>query len=55
LEKTSKIIKSNLQPNTTLPGKPCLKVPHLHIFWTTSRDGSDLPWAAFSNASQLFQ
>jgi len=27
LEKTSKITKSNHQPNTTMPAKPCLKVP----------------------------
>ena len=32
LDKTSKIIKSNCQPNTTMPAKPCPKVPHLHIF-----------------------
>jgi len=34
LEKTSKITKSNCHPNTTMPAKPCPKVPHLHIFWT---------------------
>jgi len=32
LEKTSKIIKSNRQPNTTMPAKPCPEVPHLHVF-----------------------
>jgi len=32
LEKASKIIKSNVQPNTTKPVKPCSKVPYLHIF-----------------------
>jgi len=32
LEKTSKIIKSNHQPNTTMPAKPCPEVPHLHVF-----------------------
>jgi len=32
LEKTSKIIKSNHQPNTTMPAKPCPEVPYLHIF-----------------------
>ena len=32
LEKTSKIIKSNRQPNTTTPAKPCPEVPHLHMF-----------------------
>jgi len=31
LEKTSKIIKSNCQPNTTMPAKPCPEVPHLHL------------------------
>jgi len=31
LEKTSKIIKSNSQPNNTMPAKPCPKVPHLHV------------------------
>jgi len=34
LEKTSKIIRSNCQPNTTMPDKPCPEVPHLHVFWT---------------------
>jgi len=32
LEKTSKIIKSNCQPNTTMPAKPCPEVPHLQGF-----------------------
>jgi len=32
LEKTSKIIKSNRHPNTTMPAKPCPEVPHLHVF-----------------------
>jgi len=32
LEKTSKITKSNHQPNTTTPAKPCPEVPHLHVF-----------------------
>jgi len=31
-EKTSKIIKSNRHLNTTMPAKPCPKVPHLHVF-----------------------
>ena len=31
LEKTSKIIKSNHQPITPMPAKPCPEVPHLHI------------------------
>jgi len=31
LEKTSKI-KSNHQPNTTVPTKPYPEVPHLHVF-----------------------
>jgi len=32
LEKTSKIIKSNHPPNTTMPTKPYPEVPHLHVF-----------------------
>jgi len=32
VEKTSKIIKSNYLPNTTMHTKPCPEVPHLHIF-----------------------
>jgi len=32
LEKTSKIIKSNHQSNTTMPAKPCPEVPRLHVF-----------------------
>jgi len=39
LEKTSKIIKSNRQPNTTTPAKPYPEVPHLHVFLNASRDG----------------
>jgi len=31
-EKTSKTMKSNRQPITTMPAKPCPEVPHLHIF-----------------------
>jgi len=38
LGKTSKIIKSNFQPNTTMPAKPCPEVPHLPVFLNTSRD-----------------
>ena len=34
LEKTSKIIKSNCQPNTTIPTKPRPEVLHLHVFRT---------------------
>ena len=33
LEKTSKIIKSNHQPNTTMPDKPCPELPHPHGFF----------------------
>jgi len=32
LEKTSKINKSNRQPNTTKPAKPYPEVPYLHFF-----------------------
>jgi len=39
LEKTSKTIKSNHQPITTMPSKTCPEVPHLHGFLNTSRNG----------------
>jgi len=39
LEKSSKIMKSKGQPNTTMTAKPCPEVPHLHVFLNTSRDG----------------
>ena len=56
LEKTSKIIKSNCQPITNVPAKPCPEVPHLHIFWTPPGMGTlPLPWTAYSNAWPLFQ
>ena len=46
LEKTSKIIKSNHQPNTTVPTKPCPELPHLYIFRTPPRMATpSLPWA----------
>ena len=32
LGKTSKIIKSNHQPITTMPAKPCPEGPHLQVF-----------------------
>ena len=32
LEKTSKIIKFNCHPSTTMTANPCPQVPHLHIF-----------------------
>jgi len=34
LEKTSKIVKSNHQPITIMPAKPCPEVPYLCIFLT---------------------
>jgi len=50
LEKTSEIIKSSCQPNTTTPNKPCPEVPYLHSFWTASGMVTPpLPWAAYSN------
>ena len=53
LEKTS---KSNRQPNTTMPAKPCPEVPYLHIFWTPpGMVTPPLPWAACSNAYPLLQ
>ena len=56
LEKTSKIIKSNHQPNTTMPAKPCPEVSHPHVFWTPPGMGTPpLPWAAWSSAWPLFQ
>ena len=46
LEKTSKI-KSNYQPITTVPAKPCPKVPYLRVFWTPpGMVTPPLPWAA---------
>jgi len=32
LEKTSKISKSNHQPNTPMPAKPCPELPYLRVF-----------------------
>jgi len=32
LEKTSKIIRSNHHPNTTMLAKPCPEVPYLDVF-----------------------
>jgi len=32
LEKTSKIMQSNWQPNTTMPAEPCPEVPYLYVF-----------------------
>jgi len=32
LEKTSKVIESNRQTNTTMSTKPYPEVPHLHVF-----------------------
>ena len=50
LEKASKIMKSNHQPNTTMPTKPCPKVSRLTWFSNTSRDGDSTP-----ALSSLFQ
>ena len=48
LEKTSKIIKSNHLPNTTMPAKPCPQVQYLHVFWTPPGTVTPpLPWAAW--------
>ena len=56
LEKTSKIIRSNRQPIITMPSKPCPEEPYLHVFWTLpGMVTPPLPWAACSNALQLFQ
>jgi len=49
LEKTSKIIKSNHQPNTTMPAKPYPEVPHLHVFLTPP--GLVTPPNRFSSSS----
>jgi len=55
LEKTSKIIKSNRQPNTTMPTKPCPEVPHLHIFLTPPRMVTQPPhWAAYASVYCIF-
>jgi len=37
-KKTSKIFKYNHPPNTAMSAKPYPKVPHLHVFFNTSRD-----------------
>jgi len=56
LEKTSKIIKSNHQPNPTMPAKPSPQVPHPHGFWTPpGMRTPPLLWAAWSNAWPLCQ
>jgi len=56
LEKTSKIVKSNSHPNTTMPVKPCPVVPHLHVFWNPPGMGTPpSPWAAWFNAWPLLQ
>ena len=56
LEKTSKIIRSNHQPNTTMPTKPSPEVPHLYLFWTPlGMMTPPRPWAAYYNALLLFQ
>jgi len=56
LEKISKIIKSNQQPNTTMPTQPYPEVPHLHVFWIPPGMGTQPPpWAACPNAWPLFQ
>jgi len=53
LAKTSKIIKSNRHPNTTMPTKPYPEVPHLHVFWTSPGIVTPpLPWAACFNVSR---
>jgi len=45
-----KLIKSNHQPNTTMPTKPCPEVPHLHVFCTPPGTVTQPPpWAAYSN------
>ena len=55
LEKTSEIIKPSCQAITTMPTKPCTKVPHLCVFWTSPGMGTPpLPWAACSNVWPLF-
>ena len=51
LEKTSKIIKSNHHPITTMPTKPCSQVPLLPGFWRFPGMGTPpMPWEAWSNA-----
>jgi len=46
LEKTSKIIKSNHHPNTTMPTKPYPEVPRRHVFLTPPGMGTQpLRWA----------
>jgi len=51
LEKTSKIIKSNRHPTTTMPAKPCPEVPRLHVFWTPpGMVTPSLPWAVLDHS-----
>ena len=51
LEKTSKIIKSNRQPITTMPTKPCPQ-GHVYMFLKPCAGMVTLPllWAAWANA-----
>jgi len=60
LEKTSKIIKSNHHPNTSMPAKPCPQVPHLHIFeplqgwWLHHLLGQPGPMPDHSLSTEIF-
>ena len=55
LEETSKIMKSNHQPNTIIPTKPCPEVPFIHVFWTSpGMVTPPLPWTAYSNVDHFF-
>ena len=49
LEKTPKIVKSNCQPNTTVPAKSYPELQYLHVLWIPPGMGTPpLPWAAWS-------
>jgi len=49
VEKTSKIIKSNRQSNTTMPTKPYPEVQHLRLFYTPPGMVIQPPtWEAYS-------
>jgi len=60
LEKTSKIIKSNHHPNTTMPTKPYPEVPHVYVFWTPPGQwlyhcpGQPLPTSGYSLSKEIF-
>jgi len=56
LGKAAEITKANRHPNTPLPAKPRLEVPHPHGFWTPpGMRTPPPPWAACSSVWPIFQ